>query len=100
MIYYEIHVPVYDNAGNNMASGIAEFRSFLMSYAGGFHELVPVHGAWVSGGMDYVETMIPFHVACTAEIWSGIIAEAFRIFIDQKAIFTAEIGRALILERE
>lgn len=100
MRYYEIHVPQNDNAGRSYESALVEFRDYLLNVCGGYHRLDPVQGAWRDNGKNYVETMIPFHVACEPETFAKVLAQAFRIFHDQLAIFTAEIGAATIHERE
>lgn len=97
MHYYEIHVPLRTNDGLDYSHIIEEFENEVLTMCNGYHRLPEVKGAWRENGKDFIETMIPFHIASDEPmILTKIKSIAFELFADQYAIFTAEIGEATI----
>lgn len=102
MNLYEIQIPVHANGGKRYElARRTKFQDWLLQYAGGYsrneHAII---GAWRNvAGEVYIEQMMSYHVACSAQAFEKIMAAAFSIFPDQHAIFTAQIGQADIRNR-
>lgn len=75
--------------------------SHALSLAGGYTELGSRAGAW-SDPMSVdtvVETMHWYQVATDTKTMGSLVEIAFDLFPDQKAIFYANVGRAIIMPR-
>jgi hypothetical protein len=104
MRLYEILVPVLTNDGKSTHGARLAFEGELVRLSGGYTRLEPVEGAWVEepGGGVQVETMQPYRF--TGEpgttVCMDVLAAAMRLFSDQKAVFIADLGEAMIHARE
>lgn len=100
MKLYQITLPMFDNAGLNTNVARVQWEKAALQAAGGFTRLPAAEGAWLGpDGKTYTDRSRAYHIACEEWAFAGLLAEAFRLFPDQLAIFTAEIGMAIIHER-
>ena len=101
MKLYEIAIPLFDNAGLNTNTARRAFEKSVLASVGGYTRLPAAEGAWLdASGKLYTDRTQSYRLACDDWQFPAVLAEAFRLFPDQLAIFTAEIGTATIHERE
>lgn len=100
--YYEILIPRLTNSGARYQNNEhGRFEDAVFRAAGGFSALPEVAGAWRnSNGKAFWECMIPYRIMCHEQTMQQLIAEAFRLFGDQEAIFCADIGHGHVYTRE
>lgn len=101
MKLYEIVLPEHDNLGKPYLTQHGLWQERALVQAGGYTELPLATGMWFNhiDGAVYQDKVITYHIACEPHIFLSLVAEAFKLFNDQKAIFTAEIGEATIYRR-
>ena len=102
MKYFEIILPLADNKGRLVPQRHKLFQDYALTNAGGLTIVGGEHaGLWSDErtGRIYRDALAIYRVATTDEIFAQIVAEAFRLFSDQEAIFHAEIGTATIASR-
>ena len=101
MKLYEIILPDHDNLGKPFLTQHGLWQERALAQAGGYTELPVANGLWrdPQDSRDYYEKVIIYRIACEQHIFLSLVAEAFKLFSDQKAIFTAEIGEATIFQR-
>lgn len=97
---FEIALPLNTNDGENYNAAHKAWTVQAAKVAGGFTQRPPGLGMWQDKGTLYVDDMIPYRLACSAEQFAALVDEAFRLFPDQLAIFTARIGDADIISRD
>jgi hypothetical protein len=98
---YEIALPILSNDGSRpyvAARACWELRA--LEIAGGYTRRAVGRGFWKHEGKIYVDDMIPYRVACSPAQLQLLVAEAFRLFPDQVAICTTEMGEQNIVLRE
>ena len=98
---FEIALPLYANNGFPYEARLAQWEERALEVAGGFSRRPDGEGAWrdPSNGHVYRDAMRPYRIACSDEAFATLTAHAFRLFSDQVAIFTAELGTADIIDR-
>lgn len=101
MKLFEIMIPSTTNAGDSYTPQRAEFEEFVLRCAGGLTRGDLCHGLWRPPGefITYVDGMYPYKIACTERQFARILRFAFKVFADQKSLFTAEVGYATIHSR-
>jgi len=101
MQLHTIKLPIATNDGASYGEALAGFENDALVLAGGYTSLPLQQGAWrdPKSGTVYKEWVQPYEVACDADTWADLVNCAFRLFPDQLAIFTADLGTADILER-
>lgn len=102
MNLYQITLPQLDNAGGSYAKAHVDFTNEVLGMVGGYTVVTDgAEGHWRSyTGQEYVDINVVYQVACEPRQWQAIVASAFRLFGDQVALFTAQIGTAHIFQRE
>jgi hypothetical protein len=92
--YREILLPVLMNDGITPYDWAhVAFKTNTANRVGGITVLPHVAGVWFDEhGREYAEQSIPYRIAATDAEWAAIVADATRLFPDQKLIFTAMIG--------
>lgn len=98
MKLFEIALPVFENNGRSYEASLLAWEELALERAGGFTRRPDGVGQWgdCDRGRIYEDVMRPYHVACSAETMAALLADAFKLFPDQVAIFVAEIGTATI----
>lgn len=103
MNLYQFLIPTHDNAGNSHEKPRAAFEKAMLEVAGGFTELPQCRGQWKDNhGKIHKDDVIPYNVAIesmSATTIDSLVAKAFELFSDQKAIYYAHIGNAAIIDR-
>ena len=101
MQLFEIALPDVDAHAEDYGYERFAWKEEALEFAGGYTVLGKGRGAWRDPKTDIVwaETMHWYQVACDVNTMSDLVAHAFRLFPDQKAIFYAEIGWATIRNR-
>ena len=101
MKLYEIAIPLCNNAGLSTTPERKAWEKTVLKLSGGYTRLPAADGAWGDdSGKVFLDRVYSYRLACSAEVFAAVLAEAFRVFSDQLAIFTAEIGTATIHERK
>lgn len=100
--YYEIVLPLFRNDHYTaFTKEHAAFQKHVIAECGGITEGQRAYGSWTDEKGNVVkDDVIPYRFACGTEQANSILAKAFELFSDQKAIFIANIGSANILSRE
>lgn len=97
-----IALPVFDNAGRSYDKAHAAFQKCALETAGGYTRRPHGEGAWrdPADGRVYVDSMVPYVVACTRPRFNLLKREAFRLFPDQVALYWQELGEVHIERRK
>lgn len=100
-LLFEIALPVKANDGADYAEALAAWEERALAVAGGFTRLPDADGAWrdPSDGKVYRDRMRGYRVMCNRREFTSLTYDAFRLFPDQVAIFTATIGSATVYDR-
>ena len=99
MKLYEIALPLRDNSGNALANAHARWKIEAVDIAGGMTERPEGQGYWraPNSARMYIDEMRPYQFACDAPTFRKLVALARKLFPDQIAFWTAEIGQAKII---
>ena len=100
MRLYLIALPRFTNGGDAYDDAHEQWRRAALKYAGGFTECADAQGFWMDGNQLYIDKICQYQVACEPEQWAALVDAAFRLFLDQVAIFHADIGKAEIVSRQ
>ncbi len=101
MKLYEIQLPERDNSDISTYHRCDQWEAHCLQIVGGFSKAGKVVGFWNDKKKGlFIDDMISYRIACQPEQFAALVDCAFRLFPDQLAIFTAEIGTAEIVTRE
>lgn len=97
MNLYEIALPTADNSGNGTWVALGLWEHYALKTAGGYTAMPDARGAWMdTDGKVFNDITRVYRIACTLPQWVLLVAKAFVLFPDQRALFTANIGTAVI----
>lgn len=100
MRLYQFNLPHHTNdVQHNYAAERMEWCKRAVSLTGSCNTLGDAFGQWQDGAKLYREHMHIYQVAGSPQDAQMLLADAFKLFPDQKAIFYAEIGTANIVAR-
>lgn len=98
---WEIALPVNKNNGDAYLVAHDNFRTGVLEIARGYTMRPSGSGVWSHDtGEAYYDLMVPYRIACELPEFAWIVEYAFRLFSDQKAIYTEHAGHAVILDRD
>lgn len=97
MRVYQFNLPVYDNMGSSLMNEVRAWEVGAVALAGGF-TLLDGRGAWKDGEIQREEMRV-YQVMCEQETFEQLLADAFRLFRDQKALFTISLGDGAVYHR-
>jgi len=80
-------------------NGHLEWAKTALHAAGGITDFGLVVGKWLNDGATYRDINRHYQVACSRVVADFLIARAFEVFPNEKAIYVARIGKAKIIPR-
>lgn len=101
MKLYLFTLPVRTNAGLSYELARKRWADKALKLAGGV--TVPLsfkQSVYQGQERTYKEEVAEYTVACEPDVFKALLAFAFEQFVDQEAIFTADLGPATIHKRE